>query len=139
MILLDTNVISAAMAPGPPERVVAWLDRQPADQLFLSSITTAEILYGIKVLPEGKRRQGLLKRFHGFMERCFELRTLDLDTPAAHELADIMAHRERIRRPMRVADGQIAAIARCHCLVLATRNLRDFESCGLNLIDPYQP
>jgi predicted nucleic acid-binding protein len=137
MILLDTNVISAVMAPAPPMRVVKWLDDQHSDVLYLSTVTIAEIAYGIRVLPDGKRRRALLTRFDGFVTTGFEQRILDFDTQSAYEYAELMAHRRRIVRPMSVPDGQIAAIARYHRMVVATRNVRDFEECGLDLIDPF--
>jgi predicted nucleic acid-binding protein len=137
MILLDTNVISAVMAPAPPAVVLRWLDEQHSDTLYLSTVTIAEIAYGIRVLPDGKRHRALVARFDEFVVRGFEQRVLAFDAASAYEYAKIMAHRRRIGRPMSVPDGQIAAIARHHRMVVATRNLRDFEDCGLDLVDPF--
>jgi predicted nucleic acid-binding protein len=138
MILLDTNVISAVMAPSPPGAVLSWLDRQSTDTLFLSAVTIAEIAYGIRALPDGKRRRNLATRFEDFVARGFEQRVLVFDTASAIEYGEIMAHRRRIGRPMSVPDGQIAAIARHHRMAVATRNLRDFEECGLELVNPFE-
>ncbi len=138
MILLDTNVISATMASTPPSAVLSWLNRQRTDNLYLSAITIAEIAYGIRILPEGKRRRNLATRFKSFVDRGFEQRVLVFDNASALEYAEIMAHRRQIGRPMSVPDGQIAAIARQHGFIVATRNTRDFEECGLELVDPFE-
>jgi predicted nucleic acid-binding protein len=137
MILLDTNVISAVMAPMPPRAVLAWLDQQHSDSLYLSSVTVAEIAFGIMILPGGKRRNILKSRFEDFVIRGFEQRVLVFDIEAAIEYGKVMAHRREIGRPLGVPDGQIAAIARHHGMKVATRNLRDFEDCGLDLVDPF--
>jgi predicted nucleic acid-binding protein len=138
MILLDTNVISAVMAPSPPGAVLSWLDRQPTETLFLSVITIAEIGYGIRVLADGKRRRNLAAKFEDFVNRAFEQRVLVFDTASAIEYGEIMAHRRRIGRPMSLPDGQIAAVARHHRMAIATRNLHDFEECGLELVNPFE-
>jgi len=138
VILLDTNVVSAVMVPAPPAPVLAWLDRQPTTDLYLSTVTIAEIMYGIRILPEGKRRQDLAGRFERFLVRGFEQRVFPFDTPAAREYADIMGHRRQIGRPLSALDGQIAAIARARRLPVATRNVRDFEECGLEILNPFE-
>lgn len=137
MILLDTNVVSAVMAPSPPESVMSWLDVQRTENLFLSTITVAEIGYGLRILPPGKRRQGLEDRFHRFVARGFEQRILAFDLSAARLYTEIMARRKENGRPMSVLDGEIAAIALAGGLAVATRNVPDFEECGLELIDPF--
>jgi hypothetical protein len=139
VILLDTNVISAVMAPAPPESVLSWLDAQPSAGLFLSTITIAEIRYGLRCLPVGRRRQTLEDRFRLFVAKGFEERILPFDLAAAHLYAEVMGHRKEIGRPMSVPDGEIAAIALAHGLAVATRNLADFEECGLELIEPFTP
>lgn len=137
MILLDTNVISAVMAPTPPESVLSWLDAQSSAGLFLSTITIAEIRYGLRCLPAGRRRQTLEDRFRQFVAQGFEQRILPFDLPAANLYAEVMAHRKETGRPMSVCDGEIAAIALANGLAIATRNVADFEDCGLELIDPF--
>lgn len=137
MILLDTNVVSAVMAPSPPSRVLNWLDAQRTEYLFLSAITVAEIGYGLRILPEGKRRQRLQHRFQEFVARGFAERMLAFDVPAALAYAEIMGRRKEAGRPMSVPDGEIAAIALARGFAVATRNLSDFEECGLELVDPF--
>lgn len=137
-MLLDTNVVSAVMAPVPASAVLGWLDRQETAGVFISAITIAEIGYGIRVLPQGRRRGLLEERFATFIARGFEHRVLAFDTAAAHEYAEIMGHRRERGRPMSFPDGQIAAIARAHRLSIATRNVRDFEGCGLEIVNPFE-
>jgi toxin FitB len=137
VIVLDTNVVSAIMAPSPPETVLSWLDAQRTERLFLSTITVAEIGYGLRILPAGKRRQALQHRFHEFVARGFGERTLVFDLPAARAYAEVMGRRKEIGRPMSVPDGEIAAIALARGFAVATRNLSDFEACGLELVDPF--
>ena len=119
------------------DRVLRWLEDQDPQGLYLSTVTIAEIIYGIQALPDGRRSNELQDRFWSFVERGFEQRTLDFDTPAAAEYGRIMAQRRKTERPMSVRDGQIAAITLRHRMALATRNTRDFEDCGLELIDPF--
>jgi predicted nucleic acid-binding protein len=138
MILLDTNVISAVMSPRPPVTVLTWLNHNESETLFLSTITIAEIMYGLRAMPEGKRQVALSCRFDEFLERGFRHRILDFDLDAAAEFAEIMANRRRMGRPMSLPDGQIAAIARAHGMAAATRNVRDFESCGIKIINPFE-
>lgn len=137
MILLDTNVVSAVMAPSPPRQVVAWLNDQETVTLYLSTITIAEIGYGLWILPDGKRRKALEDRFERFVNQGFEQRILDFDRSAAHLYGEIMGRRRAMGRPLSVLDGQLASIARAQGLSVATRNVRDFEACGLELIDPF--
>lgn len=139
MILLDTNVVSAVMARSPAASVVAWLDRQDTLTLYVSAVTIAEIQYGLEILPDGKRRRSLEDRFARFVAEGFSGRVLSFDAQAAQLYGGIMATRRSAGRPMSVLDGQIAAIARAHRLAVATRNVRDFELCGLEVIDPFEP
>lgn len=138
MILLDTNVVSEVMAPVPSESVLEWLNGQDAVTLYLSTITIAEIGFGIQSLPEGKRRRRLEERFDEFVATAFEQRVLPFDVAAAGLYGELMAKRRRLGRPMGLADGQIAAIARAHRFAIATRNTRDFEECGLEILDPFE-
>jgi len=138
MILLDTNIVSAIMAPAPPRAVIEWLNRQETVTLYLSTITIAEIGYGLWVLPDGERRRSLKERFEQFVAECFEQRILDFDMPAAQVYAEVMGRRKAMGRPLSVPDGQIASIARANDLSIATRNVRDFEECGLELTNPFE-
>lgn len=137
MILLDTNVISAVMMPAPPGPVLRWLNERETAGLYLSTITLAEIGYGLRVLPDGKRRRDLEDRFARFIAEGFEQRILPFDEAAALIYGEIMAHRKGLGRPLGVLDGQIASIARAHGLAVATRNTRDFDECGLELVNPF--
>lgn len=139
MILLDTNVVSAVMARSPDTVVVEWLDRQDTLTLFVSAVTIAEIHYGLEILPEGRRRRSLEDRFGRFVAEGFSGRVVAFEERAAHLYGEIMAARRGAGRPMSILDGQIAAIARAHRLAVATRNVRDFELCGLEVVDPFVP
>ena len=137
MILLDTNIVSEMMAPAPTPSVVDWLNRQETTTLYVSTITIAEIGYGLRVMPDGKRRQSLEDRFHRFVAEGFEQRLLTFDDRAARLYADVMGHRKVIGWPLAVLDGRIASIARAKGFAVATRNGRDFEHCGLEVLNPF--
>ena len=139
MILLDTNVVSALMKPTPDNTVLAWVNQQESEELFLSSITLAEIDYGLRILPEGRRRRDLMERFSVWVEQGFDRRLIAFDPPAATMYGELMAHRRSIGRPMSVLDGQIAAIARAYRMTVATRNTGDFEECGVEIVNPFDP
>jgi toxin FitB len=127
------------MLPAPAGAVVAWLrNRRLSDDLFVTSITAAEILYGIELLPKGKRRDGLLSQADAMFAEDFMGRVLPFDEPAAHRFGKIAAWRRLQGRPMPTLDAQIAAIAIVHQAALATRNITDFEDCGLRLINPWK-
>jgi predicted nucleic acid-binding protein len=138
MTILDTNVVSEITKPEPSSAVVAWATGQMRDQLFTTSITAAEILYGIEVLPRGNRRDQLLHQAEGIFREDLGGRVLSFDERAAREYASIASERRRRGRPISLADGQIAAIARVHGATLATRNTDDFEGCGVKLINPWE-
>lgn len=138
MILLDTNVISELMRPRPLAAVVEWVNGQETSVLWLSTVTVAEIGLGLRILPVGKRRQVLTDRFDVLMNRGFEHRLLGFDQAAARIYPEIIGNRRELGRPMSYPDGQIAAIARAHGLDLATRNVSDFEECGIRISNPFQ-
>ena len=138
MILLDTNIISEMMRTSPSTNVIKWINHQEATQLFLTSITIAEITYGICALPTGNRREQLENAFNQATEEAFKHRILSFDEAAGHCYGKLMAKRKELGRPMSILDGQIAAIAIAKSMNLATRNLRDFFDCGLNLINPFE-
>ena len=138
MILLDTNVVSEVMAPAPAASVLEWLDRRDAATLYLSTITIAEIGYGLQVLPAGRRRRLLEERFEQFVATGFEQRVLSFDEAASRLYGGLMARRRSLGRPMGILDGQIAAIARANRFALASRNVRDFEECGLEILNPFE-
>ncbi|HUO83964.1 MAG TPA: type II toxin-antitoxin system VapC family toxin [Thermoanaerobaculia bacterium] len=137
MILLDTNVVSAAMDRQPHLSVLSWLDHQRTETLYISTVTIAEIGYGLNALPAGKRRRELEARFQRFVATGFAHRILLFDEAAARAYGEIMGHRRRRGRPMSALDGQIAAIASANQIALATRNVRDFEQSGIEVINPF--
>jgi predicted nucleic acid-binding protein len=137
MILLDTNVVSEVMKTRPAEAVVAWLNTQDSEKLYVSAITIGEIAYGLRILPDGKRRSGLRERFERFVGLAFDRRVLAYDESAARIYGELMGDRKELGLPMSVPDGQIAAIARVNHLVVATRNVVDFENCGIDVVNPF--
>ena len=138
MILLDTNVVSEVMKTRPAEAVVAWLNGQDSEKLHVSAITIGEIAYGLRILPDGKRRSGLRERFERFVTLAFDQRVLAYDESAARIYGDLMGDRKELGLPMSVPDGQIAAIARLNHLAVATRNVFDFEHCGIDVLNPFE-
>ncbi len=137
MILLDTNVLSELMRATPSAAVEHWLSAQPGTSLFISAITEAELRYGAALLPSGKRRSALIAAIHDMLEEDFVGRILPFDRGAAQAFATIAADRRGAGRPISQADAQIAAIARSRGASLATRNLPDFDGCGIEIIDPW--
>jgi toxin FitB len=137
MMVVDTNVVSEAMSVAPDARVLAWFSAQYLPDLFTTSITLAEIFYGIELLPAGKRRRGLLVAAETMFARFFGGRILTFDNHSARAFAPIAAARRQQGRPITLFDAQIAAIAATHHAVLATRNTADFEGFGLGLVNPW--
>jgi hypothetical protein len=137
MIVLDTNVISELMRTEASAQVVEWVDDQTADDVYLSAVTLAELLYGIARLPEGRRREGLAGHLQAMLDDDFQHRVLAFDEIAALHYADIAASRERAGRPISAADAQIAATCRSHGAVLATRNVEDFLGTGVEAVNPW--
>lgn len=138
MIVLDTNVLSELMRPEPDARVLRWLGEQPAARVFTTSITQAEILHGIVLLPAGKRRDALEAAAKAMFDEEFEGRVLAFDSAAAPAYAAIARDRRRAGRPISHFDAQIAAIAAVHEAAVATRNAADFDGCGIAVVDPWQ-
>lgn len=137
MIVLDTNVLSETLRPSPSEVVMSRLAAQEPEQIFLTTITQAELLYGIELLPAGKRRSGLLGVIEKLLSEEFEGRLLPFDEEAARVFAKIVRERELRGRPISQPDAMIAAIARARRAAIATRNIGDFEHCGIRLINPW--
>ena len=137
MTILDTNVLSELMRPKPSPRVAAWVAKQPATELFTTSITEAEIFYGIELLTKGKRREGLRAAIEAMFAEDLAGRIFGFDSDAARVFSKIAAHRRALGRPISHADAQIAAIAQVRGAKLATRNIADFEDCGLDVVDPW--
>jgi predicted nucleic acid-binding protein len=138
MIILDTNVISEMMKSIPSVDVVTWMNKQNASELFITTISIAEITYGLNALPIGQRRKTLEDAFQKTMIEAFEYRVLLFDESAAQIYGRLMANRKHLGRPLSILDGQIAAIAFSNEFAVATRNLRDFSDCGLRLVNPFE-
>ena len=136
MILLDTNVISEAMTREPHPRVREWLDAQTTETLFLSSITLAELLFGIGALPAGKRKDSLAAALDDVLDQ-FAGRILPFDTPAARHYAALAVKARRAGIGFPPPDGTIAAIAAAHGFAVASRDTRAFTAAGLTVIDPW--
>lgn len=138
MIVLDTNVLSELMRAEPDRNVEDWVARQAVSSLFVTSVTLAEILYGVALMPTGKRRDRLGVAVDGLFNQDFADRLLPFDGAAAHEFATIASSRRKRGHPISQFDAQIAAIARSRGAALATRNTTDFEHCGVTLVNPWQ-
>lgn len=138
MIVLDTNVLSELVRPEPARSVLRWLAAQPVAQLFITTISEAEILYGLALLPRGRRRTLLESAARQMFAEDFADRLLPFDSAAAREFAAIAAARRRQGRSIAMLDAEIAAIARAQGARLATRNLGHFDDCGIDLIDPWR-
>jgi len=137
MILLDTNLISEPLRAAPEPRVVAWLDAQPLETLFLSVVSVAELRYGVARLPNGRRRKALAERLETQVLPAFAGRILAFDLPATQAYADLMAKAQAAGKPIGMADGLIAAIARTHGMTVATRDTAPFAAAGVPVIDPW--
>ena len=137
MILLDTNVVSEPTRPAPNPSVITWLDAQISEDVYLSTITEAELRFGVAILPPGRRRERLASEIENMLREDFKRRILSFDSKAARVYAEIAASRRAIGKPISYADCQLAAIARCHGAAIATRNIEDFEHCGIEVINPW--
>jgi predicted nucleic acid-binding protein len=137
MIILDTNVLSALMRTVPDAHVVAWLDRQPAESVWITSITLFEAYLGLALLPSGRRRRTLEAAFARLLQEDLENRVLDFDSAAATEAASLAAARQKKGRPVDLRDTQIAGIALARRATLATRNVRHFRDLRILIVDPW--
>lgn len=137
MIVLDTNVVSEAMKPGPHPVVQAWLDEQAAETLYLSSVTLAELLFGIRTLPSGRRKDALAQTLDGLLE-LFRDRLLAFDTDAARHYAELAAAARATGKGLSTPDGYIAAIAAARGFSVATRDVAPFRAAGVKVINPWE-
>lgn len=137
MIVLDTNVVSDAMRPEPDATVIAWLNEQAAQTLYLSSVTLAELLFGIRALPAGKRKNMLDRALTELLE-LFKGRVLPFDTDAARRYADLAVTARNNGRGFPTPDGYIAAVAASRGFIVASRDTSPYEAAGVKVINPWK-
>lgn len=137
MIILDTNVLSELLTPAPSPAVTAWLADRPPSSVFTTTITEAEILYGIRLLAPGRRREALEAAIFPILMEDFAGRILPFDSDAAAAYAALAAARRKMGRPISQSDAQIAGIAVARGAAVATRNIPDFADTGIRVIDPW--
>ena len=137
MTVLDTNVVSETLKPSPSGTVLGWLAVQDPATVFTTTITMAELLYGIEALPAGKRRARLFHAIESLFANQFRARVLPFDEDAARMFPKIVAHRDRLGRTISQFDALIASICRSRGAGVATRNVRDFEHCGISIVNPW--
>ena len=137
MIILDTNVLSAMMSAVPDPRVVAWLDRQPSESIWITTITVFESREGLALLPASHRRHSLELSFVLLLHDDLENRVLDFDADAAVAAAALAVRRHKAGRPVEVRDTEIAGIAIARRATLATRNVRHFDDLEIPVVNPW--
>ena len=137
MIILDTNVLGALMRTVPDPAVVAWLDQQPAESVWITSITLFETRFGLALLLSGQRRQALESAFDRLLKEDLENRVLDFDSAAATAAASLAAARQKSGRSVDMRDTQIAGIALARRATLATRSVRHFANLKISIVDPW--
>ena len=139
MILLDTNVLSALMRSEPETAVVDWLDTQPSESIWTTSVTVFEIRTGLELLTPSRRRRRLEDAFDRVLNEDLDLRVLAFDVVAADTAGAVVARRQRVGKPVEIRDAQIAGIALARKATVATRNIRHFRNLGVRLVDPWGP
>lgn len=137
MILLDTNVLSALMHTSPDPVVLRWLDQQPAESIWTTSVTVFEVRMGLALLPDGRRQRTLMALFEQLLAEDLEHRVLDFDSAAATQAAKLAARRQRAGRPVDMRDTQIAGIALARHAAVATRNVRHFGDLEVPVLHPW--
>ena len=137
MIVLDTNVLSETLRSEPDPRVIEWFRAQRRAALFTTTITRAEILYGLGLLADGARKEALSAAIQAIFDEDFAGRLLSFDSDAADLYATIAVSRKNAGRQISQFDAMIAAVARSAGATLATRNVKDFVDCGIAVIDPW--
>ena len=138
MIILDTNVISEPMKIQADQAVLAWLDRQAPETLYLTTISLAELLVGIEILPDGRRKRGLAAALSELIARLFGARVLPFDEAAAKAYAPLIGRARAAGHMISTADGHIAAIAAARGFIVATRDTEPFVVAGLPVINPWE-
>lgn len=137
MLVIDTDVASDLMRPTPTPSVAGWIAERDAATMFLTAISEAELRFGVAILPAGRRRNALDAAMQRWLQHGFSDRILPFDSAAAQAYAEIAADRRQSGRPIGEADCQIAAISLSRGASLVTRNVRDFEGTGVEVIDPW--
>jgi predicted nucleic acid-binding protein len=137
VIILDTNVLSALMRTVPDEAVVDWLDQQPADSIWITSVTVFEARFGLSLVPPGRKRLALERAFARVLEEDLAHRVLDFDEVAAAEAARLAADRQRRGRTADLRDTLIGGIAQARRASIATRNTNHFEGLSVPVVNPW--
>lgn len=137
MIVLDTNALSEILRPVPDTQVLVWLAAQPRSVLFTTTVTRAELFYGVRLLPDGQRQTALLDAIQSIFDQDLAGHVLNFDSTAADTYAKIAASRKAVGKPISQFDAMIAAMAKSKGASLATRNLKDFVDCGIDLVNPW--
>lgn len=137
MFVIDTNLVSEMFRPRPDAGVIAWLEATPRSALLMPSVVLGELYLGLALMPEGKRRDALAAMTDDFVDAGGDETILPYGKVEALIYAGIVAHRQRIDRPVKESDAQIAATAAAHKLPVVTRNVRDFEDCGVEIVNPW--
>ena len=138
MFVLDTNVVSELMRPAPDPVIASWVGEHATSSLFLTAVTEAELRFGLAAMPTGKRRDGLGAALERVLETGFANRVLPFDSGAARAYARIAVAIRQLGRPIAEADCQIAAIALARGMAVVSRNSRDFENTGIDILDPWK-
>ena len=137
MIVLDTNIISELMKPEPHTGMRHWVNAQELEHLYLTSVSWYELLYGLELMPSGKRRDGLGQTLNALRSELFADRVLPFDEKAARGLSKLMAQARRDGIAISLGDGEVAAIASQHGFAVATRDVAPFKAAGLKVINPW--
>lgn len=137
MLMLDTNMLSEIMRPEPDRKIADWIVRQPSDELFTATVCQAEILSGLAIMPNGRRRADLEEAARAMFADDFEGRILPFDAEAASGYAEVFAARRKVGRPSGTVDLMLAAIARVRGASVVTRNVADFEGVGVAIVNPW--
>jgi predicted nucleic acid-binding protein len=137
MFVLDTNVLSELMNPAGEKSVVEWADNVKKAELFTTAINQAEVLFGLAVMPKGRKRSNRIECADAMFKEDFGGRILPFDEHAAVQFAEIAAMRQQAGQRIDAVDAQIAAIARAHGMAIVARNVKHFENCGIAVIDPW--
>lgn len=137
MIVLDTNVLSEVLRPQPGAEVLSWLEAQSRAAIFTTTVTRGELFYGVRLMPDGQRKASLLRAVEAIFDQDLAGQVLSFDNASADAYAGIASSRRIAGKPISQFDAMIAAIAQSRGASLATRNIKDFTDCGVELIDPW--